>query len=201
MSSSLHICPNFGCKKQYSLRSSLFNHAKNCPYQVHARNKHRLVTVLDDDQLDYPPQPKLTTRTRSNSEKTELELMEFVNATGVMDEFAKLPVSKIAPTRAVMGMCDNIEDNEPIANVKRGLKRAQNEVLFHEYGLLLRTHEKALTASLNRQRAEQEDTERRRKAKYDKQMSILKDDLDAGTPEPEPSTSSSSWGIHSLFGK
>jgi hypothetical protein len=41
--------------------------------------------------------------------------MEFVNSTGVMDEFAKLPQSKVAKTRAVMGMCETIGGNTSLA--------------------------------------------------------------------------------------
>jgi hypothetical protein len=81
--------------------------------------------------------------------------MEFVNSTGVMDEFAKLPQSKVAKTRSIMGMCETIGDNTSLAVVKRGLKVAENEVLFYKYGLLLRTHQKAMEAFLIRQRAEQ----------------------------------------------
>ena len=50
---------------------------------------------------------------------------------------------------------ETIGDNTSLAVVKRGLKVAENEVLFYKYGLLLRTHQKAMEASLIRQRAEE----------------------------------------------
>jgi hypothetical protein len=158
-----------------------------------------LVTVVDEED-EPPPQPQQpvigapAVRTRSTSDKTDLELREFVNNTDVMGEFAKLPPGVASKTRAIMGMCDKPSDNISVAAVKRGLKRAQNEVLFHEYGLKFRANERAIDASLTRQRLEAEDNERRRKTKYDEQVNELKEDLDI------TAYTSSGWGFSNIFG-
>jgi hypothetical protein len=54
-----------------------------------------------------------------------------------------------------------------------------------------------MDASLIRQRAEQEEVERKRKTKYDDQMSILKEDLDAGVDDDDAG-GGGSW-LGSLF--
>jgi hypothetical protein len=202
--STMYKCPNarHGCEKQYGRKSSVINHHKTCQYNIakaSARSGHRFVTVVDIEDEDHVQPPAIgapAVRARSTSDKTELELREFVNGTDVMGEFAKLPPGVAVKTRAIMGMCDVASDNISVAAVKRGLKRAQNEVLFHEYGLKFRANERAIEASLTRQRLEVEDNERRRKAKYEEQVSELKEDLDITTY----TSSNSGWGLSSIFG-
>jgi hypothetical protein len=79
-----------GCDNQYGRKSSVFNHHKTCQFnvaKVSARSGHRFVTVVDLEEEDVPTQPPTigapAVRTRSTSDKTDLELREFVNGTDV----------------------------------------------------------------------------------------------------------------------
>lgn len=108
---------------------------------------------MDEEDI-APPRPC------RESEKSYVDLMHFVEATGVLDEFP----SMVDTVRGIMGMSES--NNLTLAAVKRGLKRAQTDMLFHQYGLLFRENEIAIEKSMRKKRVAQEQKEHARKAKY-----------------------------------